>query len=54
MLTEFSSDWYPRDADRKERGPVLMRDALTYSLNIPAIRALARSNSNHPDIRNHE
>jgi peptidoglycan glycosyltransferase len=40
VTTEFSRDWFPRDADNKERGPVLMRDALTYSLNIPTIRAL--------------
>jgi membrane peptidoglycan carboxypeptidase len=42
VITEFSRGWFPRDADRRERGPVLMRDALTYSLNIPAIRALDR------------
>ena len=42
VTTEFARDWFPRDADQKERGPVLMRDALTYSLNIPAIRALDR------------
>jgi peptidoglycan glycosyltransferase len=42
VITEFSRGWFPHDADRKERGPVLMRDALTYSLNIPAIRALDR------------
>jgi len=42
VTTEFARDWFPRDADRKERGPVLMRDALTYSLNIPTIRALDR------------
>ena len=42
VTTEFARDWFPRDADQKERGPVLMRDALTYSLNIPTIRALDR------------
>jgi membrane peptidoglycan carboxypeptidase len=42
VTTEFARDWFPNDADRKERGPVLMRDALTYSLNIPTIRALDR------------
>ena len=42
MTTEFARDWFPRDADQKERGPVLMRDALSYSLNIPTIRALDR------------
>jgi peptidoglycan glycosyltransferase len=35
-------DWAPRDADQLERGPVLVRKALQYSLNIPAIRALQR------------
>ena len=42
VVTEFARGWFPHDADRKERGPVLLRDALTYSLNIPAIRALDR------------
>ena len=42
VTTEFARGWFPRDADVKERGPVLMRDALTYSLNIPTIRALDR------------
>jgi membrane peptidoglycan carboxypeptidase len=42
VTTEFSRGYFPRDADKKERGPVLMRDALTYSLNIPTIRALDR------------
>ncbi|MEO7663799.1 MAG: penicillin-binding transpeptidase domain-containing protein, partial [Candidatus Limnocylindrales bacterium] len=34
--------WAPRDADQMERGPVLVRQALQYSLNIPAIRAYHR------------
>jgi membrane peptidoglycan carboxypeptidase len=34
--------WTPKDADRMERGPMLVRKALQYSLNIPAIRALHR------------
>ena len=34
--------WTPRDADRLDRGPVLVRDALQMSLNVPAIRALER------------
>ncbi len=43
VTTEFDrgQDWAPRDADQLERGPVLVRKALQYSLNIPAIRALA-------------
>jgi peptidoglycan glycosyltransferase len=42
VVTEFARGWFPRDADLKERGPVLMRDALSYSLNIPTIKALDR------------
>src|SRR4029078_840167 len=36
--TEFNhrESWAPRDADQLERGPVLVRKALQYSLNIPA------------------
>jgi membrane peptidoglycan carboxypeptidase len=44
VTTQFDrrQDWAPRDADQRERGPVLVRKALQYSLNIPAIRALGR------------
>jgi len=42
VVTEFARGWFPRDADLRERGPVLMREALTYSLNVPTIRALDR------------
>ncbi len=42
VTTEFARGWFPRNADVRERGPVLLRDALTYSLNIPVIRALDR------------
>ncbi len=44
ITTEFDrrQDWAPRDADQRERGPVLVRRALQYSLNIPAVRALER------------
>ena len=47
VTTEFdrAQRWAPRDADQRERGPVLVRDALQYSLNIPAIRALERVGS---------
>ena len=47
VTTEFDrrQDWAPRDADQLERGPVLVRRALQYSLNIPAIRALERVGS---------
>ncbi len=42
VTTEFARDWVPRNADLRDRGPVLMREALKYSLNVPAIRALDR------------
>ncbi len=45
ITTEFNhrESWAPRDADRLERGPVLVRKAIQFSLNIPAIRALGRT-----------
>ena len=42
VITEFARGWFPRNADLRERGPVLMRDGLGYSLNIPTIKALDR------------
>jgi peptidoglycan glycosyltransferase len=47
ITTEFNrrEEWAPTDADQRERGPVLVRRALQYSLNIPAIRALERAGS---------
>ena len=45
VATQFGRGWAPRDADQLERGPVLVRKALQYSLNIPAIRALERVGS---------
>ena len=42
ITTEFGKGWTPRDADQLDRGPVLVRKALQYSLNVPAIRALNR------------
>ena len=51
VTTEFNrrEDWAPRDADQLERGPVLVRKALQYSLNIPAIRALQRVGNSQVD-----
>jgi membrane peptidoglycan carboxypeptidase len=45
ITTEFAprAKWAPKDADQLERGPVLVRNALQMSLNIPAIRALERT-----------
>ena len=43
VVTNFASSgqkaWYPTQADNLERGPVRMRNALQFSLNIPAIKA---------------
>ena len=45
LLLDISTNfwgWTPKDADRFERGPVRVRQALQQSLNLPAIRALER------------
>jgi penicillin-binding protein 1A len=39
VVTEFEPGWFPADADRLERGPVRLRSALQFSLNIPAIKS---------------
>lgn len=43
VTTSFGREWQPKDSDRQERGPVTVRQALQYSLNIPAIRAIERT-----------
>jgi len=45
IAAEFGKGWAPHDADQLERGPVLVRKAFQYSLNVPAIRALQRVGS---------
>lgn len=42
VVTDFGGGWTPVDADRLERGPVRLREALQVSLNIPAIKAAIR------------
>jgi membrane peptidoglycan carboxypeptidase len=42
VVTDFGGDWTPVDADRLERGPLRLRQALQVSLNIPAIKAAIR------------
>jgi len=42
VVTDFGGGWTPADADRLERGPVRLRQALQVSLNIPAIKAAIR------------
>jgi membrane peptidoglycan carboxypeptidase len=42
ISTDFGGGWAPKNADRLDRGPVRVRQALQLSLNLPAIRALER------------
>jgi membrane peptidoglycan carboxypeptidase len=39
VTTDFGGKFVPTQADTKERGPVRLRSALEFSLNIPAIKA---------------
>jgi membrane peptidoglycan carboxypeptidase len=39
VVTDFGGGYTPTDADNLERGPVRVRDALRFSLNIPAVKA---------------
>jgi len=39
VTTDFGGGFMPTQADKKERGPVRLRNALQFSLNIPAIKA---------------
>jgi membrane peptidoglycan carboxypeptidase len=39
VATDFGGGYIPHDADNLERGPVRLREALQYSLNIPSVKA---------------
>ena len=39
VTTDFGGKFIPTQADKKERGPVRLRSALQFSLNIPSIKA---------------
>ena len=39
VTTDFGGGFVPTQADKLERGPVRLRSALQFSLNIPAIKA---------------
>ncbi len=39
VVTDFGNNYTPTQADKLERGPVRLREALQFSLNIPAIKA---------------
>ena len=51
VATDFgggsSPSYIPHDADGLERGPVRLREALQYSLNIPAVKAAAINGVSH-------
>ncbi|HEX9044565.1 MAG TPA: transglycosylase domain-containing protein [Candidatus Limnocylindrales bacterium] len=46
VATDFGGGYVPLDADKLERGPLRMRQALQFSLNIPAVKAAVE---NGPD-----
>jgi membrane peptidoglycan carboxypeptidase len=39
VVTDFGRDYTPTQADGRERGPVRLRSALQFSLNIPSLKA---------------
>ncbi len=41
VTTNFGGGYTPTDADNLERGPVRVREALGFSLNIPAVKSMA-------------
>ncbi len=47
VATDFGGGYTPSDADNLERGPVRVRNALQFSLNIPAVRAMAVNGPDH-------
>ena len=47
VVTDFGRDFTPTQADKLERGPVRLRSALQFSLNIPAIKATIMQGLDH-------
>jgi membrane peptidoglycan carboxypeptidase len=45
--TDFGGKYTPADADNAERGPVRVRNALQFSLNIPAVKAAVINTPDH-------
>ena len=45
--TDFGGNYTPTDADNLERGPVRVRNALQFSLNIPAVKAMGINGVDH-------
>ena len=47
VTTNFGGGFIPTQADKLERGPVRLREALQFSLNIPAIKAAIMNGLDH-------
>ena len=47
VTTNFGGGFIPTQADKLERGPVRLREALQFSLNIPAIKATIEQGLDH-------
>lgn len=47
VTTDFGGGYVPTDADRLERGPLRVRQALQFSLNIPAVKAAVMNGPDH-------
>jgi len=45
--TDFGGGYTPSDADNLERGPVRVRNALQFSLNIPAVKTMGINGEDH-------
>jgi membrane peptidoglycan carboxypeptidase len=45
--TDFGGNYTPGDADNRERGPVRVRSALQFSLNIPSVKAAQVNSADH-------
>ncbi len=45
--TDFGGGYTPSNADNRERGPVRVRNALQFSLNIPSVKAMAVNGVDH-------
>src|SRR3954449_10777743 len=54
VTTNFGGNFIPTQADKLERGPVRVRSALQFSLNIPAIKATIMSGLDHVFERTHD
>ncbi len=46
-VTDFGGGYSPNDADKLERGPVRVRTALQFSLNIPSVKTVAINGVDH-------